>query len=66
MLIYSMSVSMDGFIADARRVRVDAPSEEQFRFHIGQVRELGGYQCGRSFTRRWSTTVNESTSPQDQ
>jgi len=66
MLIYSVSVSMDGFIADARRVRVDAPSEEQFRFHIGQVRELGGYQCGRSFTRRWSTTVNESTSPQDQ
>jgi hypothetical protein len=66
MLIYSMSVSMDGFIADARARWVDAPSEEQFRFHIGQVRELGGYQCGRSFTRRWSTTVNESTSPQDQ
>src|SRR5207249_1493944 len=24
------------------------PSEEQFRFHTAQVRELGGYLCGRS------------------
>ena len=24
-----------------------APSEEQFRFHITQIRELGGYLCGR-------------------
>src|SRR5205085_11355778 len=23
------------------------PDEEQFRFHIAQVRELGGYLCGR-------------------
>ena len=35
MLIYSMSVSVDG-------LRVDRPSEELFRFHLAQVRDLGG------------------------
>jgi dihydrofolate reductase len=47
-LIYSMSVSVDGFIADrAGAFEWTAPTEEQFRFHIAQVRELGGYLCGR-------------------
>jgi dihydrofolate reductase len=48
MLIYSMSVSVDGYIAD-REGGFDwsGPSEEQFRFHIEQVRELGGYLLGR-------------------
>ena len=43
MLIYSMSVSVDGFIAD-RDGAFDwsGPNEEQFRFHIAQTRELGG------------------------
>jgi hypothetical protein len=41
MLIYSMSVSVDGFIADREGVcGWTAPSEEQFRFHTAQVREL--------------------------
>jgi hypothetical protein len=40
MLIYSMSVSVDGFIADREGAfGWSAPSEEQFRFHIAQVRE---------------------------
>jgi dihydrofolate reductase len=48
MLIYSMSVSVDGFIADREGAfGWSAPSEEQFGFHIAQVRELGGYLCGR-------------------
>ena len=48
MLIYSMSVSVDGFIADREGAfGWTAPSEAQFRFHIAQVRELGGYLCGR-------------------
>lgn len=48
MLIYSMSVSVDGFIADREgTIEWTAPTEEQFRFHIAQVRELGGYLCGR-------------------
>ena len=48
MLIYSMSASVDGFIAD-RDGAFDwgAPSEEQFRFHIEQVGELGAYLLGR-------------------
>jgi dihydrofolate reductase len=48
MLIYSMSVSVDGFITD-REGQFDwsGPSEEQFRFHVAQVRELGGYLLGR-------------------
>ena len=44
MLIYSMSVSVDGFIADREGgFGWTAPSEELFRFHLAQVRELGGY-----------------------
>jgi dihydrofolate reductase len=48
MLIYSMSVSVDGFIADREGAfGWTDPNEEQFRFHIAQVGELGGYLCGR-------------------
>jgi dihydrofolate reductase len=48
MLIYSMSVSVDGFITD-REGAFDwtPPSDELFRFHLAQVRELGGYLLGR-------------------
>jgi dihydrofolate reductase len=48
MLIYSMNVSVDGFIADREGAfGWTVPSEEQFRFHVEQVGELGGYLCGR-------------------
>jgi dihydrofolate reductase len=48
MLIYSMSVSVDGFIADRDGAfGWTAPSEELFRFHIAQTRELGGFLLGR-------------------
>jgi dihydrofolate reductase len=48
MLIYSMSVSVDGFIADREGAfGWTAPSDELFRFHLAQVRELGGYLLGR-------------------
>jgi dihydrofolate reductase len=48
MLIYSMSVSVDGFIADREGgFEWSVPSEEQFRFHVEQTRELGGFLCGR-------------------
>jgi dihydrofolate reductase len=47
-LIYSMGVSVDGFIADRQGAfGWTDPSEEQFRFHLAQTRELGGYLCGR-------------------
>ena len=61
MLIYSMSVSVDGFIAN-RDGEFDwtAPSEEQFRFHLAQVRELGGYLLGR---RLYETMLVWETDP---
>jgi dihydrofolate reductase len=52
MLIYSMGVSVDGFIADREGAfGWTVPNEEQFRFHIAQTRELGGYLCGRRLYR---------------
>ena len=48
MLIYSMSVSVDGFIADREGAfGWTAPSDELFRFHTALVSELGGHLCGR-------------------
>src|ERR671931_1651481 len=48
MLIYSMSVSVDGFIADRDGAfEWGAPSEELFRFHLDQVRGLGSCLLGR-------------------
>jgi dihydrofolate reductase len=48
MLIYSMSVSVDGFIADREsEFRWTVPGEEVFRFHLARVRELGCILLGR-------------------
>src|SRR5687767_10545334 len=48
MLIYSMSVSVDGFIADREgEFAWGAPGEELFRFHTALVGDLGGYLLGR-------------------
>ena len=61
MLIYWMSVSVDGFIADREGAfGWSAPSEEQFRFHIAQARELGGHLCGR---RLYETMLVWETDP---
>jgi dihydrofolate reductase len=61
MLIYSMGVSVDGYIADrAGAFAWTVPSEEQFRFHIAQVRELGAYLCGR---RLYETMLVWDTDP---
>ncbi len=48
MLIYSMSVSVDGYITD-REGAIDwgVPTDEQFRFHLEEVRGLGRHLCGR-------------------
>src|SRR5919198_4480902 len=56
-----MSVSVDGFIADREGAfEWSAPSEEQFRFHLAQVRELGSYLCGR---RLYETMLVWETDP---
>jgi dihydrofolate reductase len=61
MLIYSMGVSVDGFIADREGAfEWTAPSEELFRFHLARVRELGGYLCGR---RLYETMLVWETDP---
>ena len=47
-LIYSMGVSLDGFIAGpGGEIDWSAPDEELHRFHNQQVRELGVHLCGR-------------------
>jgi len=61
MLIYSMSVSVDGFIADRDGAfSWSVPDEEQFRFHIVQTRELGGFLLGR---RLYETMLVWETDP---
>src|SRR5919106_1888979 len=61
MLIYSMSVSVDGFIADREDgFEWSVPNEEQFRFHLAQTRELGGFLCGR---RLYETMLVWETDP---
>ncbi len=48
MLIASMNVSVDGFIADREgALGWSTQSDELFRCHLAQVGELGGYLCGR-------------------
>jgi dihydrofolate reductase len=61
MLIYSMSVSVDGFIADREGAfSWSVPNEDQFRFHVTQTRELGGFLLGR---RLYETMLVWETDP---
>jgi len=61
MLIYSMSVSVDGFIADRDGgFSWSVPDEDLFRFHVTQTRELGGFLLGR---RLYETMLVWETDP---
>jgi dihydrofolate reductase len=61
MLIYSMGVSVDGFISDREGVfSWSVPSDEQFACHLAQTRELGGFLCGR---RLYETMLPWETDP---
>ncbi len=61
MLIYSMGVSVDGFIADREGAFAwSVPSDELFAFHLERVRELGRYLCGR---RLYETMLVWETDP---
>ena len=56
-----MSVSVDGYIADREGAFAwSVPGDEQFRFHTAQVRELGGFLCGR---RLYETMLPWETDP---
>jgi len=47
-VIYSMAVSLDGFIAGpGGEIDWAAPDEELMRFHNLQTREIGAHLCGR-------------------
>jgi dihydrofolate reductase len=62
-LLYSMSVSADGFIAGPDGdFSWGAPDEELFRFHTDRVRPLGAHLCGR---RLYETMLYWETAGQD-
>ena len=61
MVIYSMSLSVDGFIADREGAfNWSAPNEDLFRYHVTQTRELGGFLLGR---RLYETMLVWETDP---
>ena len=62
-LIYSMTTSLDGYIAGpGGDIDFSAPDEELHRFHNEQTRELGGHLLGR---RLYETMVYWETADQD-
>jgi dihydrofolate reductase len=47
-LIYSMTVSPDGYIADPNgAIDWSVPDEELFHFHTQEIQEIGVHLCGR-------------------
>ncbi|TMK24289.1 MAG: dihydrofolate reductase [Actinobacteria bacterium] len=63
-LIYSMTVSLDGYIAAPDGdIGWSAPDEELHRFHNEQVREIAVHLCGR---RLYETMVFWETAEKDQ
>jgi dihydrofolate reductase len=67
-LIYSMSVSLDGFIAGPDgEIDWSAPDEELHRFHNDQARELGAHLCGRRLYEAmvyWETADQNPSAPE--
>jgi dihydrofolate reductase len=62
-LIYSMGVSLDGFIAGpGGELDWTAPDEELHRFHNEQMQEIGVHLCGR---RLYETMVYWETAQED-
>jgi len=66
-LIYSMQVSLDGFIADPDgEIDWSVPDEELHRFHNEQARELGLHLLGRRLYETmlfWETAEEQSPTP---
>jgi dihydrofolate reductase len=66
-LVYSMGVSLDGFIAGPDGdIDWSAPGEELHRFHNQQARELGAHLCGRRLyevMRYWETADQNPSLP---
>jgi dihydrofolate reductase len=68
-LIYSMSVSLDGYIAGPDgAIDWSAPDEELLRFHIEQTRELTGLLAGRGLYQAmlvWETIPETGADPRE-
>jgi dihydrofolate reductase len=64
-VIFSMTVSLDGFVADrAGEIDWSAPDEELHRFHNDQTRELAAHFCGRRLyevMRYWDTAGRDES-----
>jgi dihydrofolate reductase len=67
-LIYSMGVSLDGFIAaPGGEIDWSAPDEELHRFHNRQTREMGAHLCGRGLYEvmaYWETADRNPSAPE--
>jgi dihydrofolate reductase len=67
-LIYSMGVSLDGFIAGPDgEIDWSAPDEELHRFHNQQTRETGAHLYGRRLyevMRYWETAEENPSAPE--
>ena len=67
MLIFSMGVSVDGYINDRNgEFNWSPPDEELFRFHLARVSGLGGYLMGRRLYEAmtvWETDRSLRDSP---
>jgi dihydrofolate reductase len=65
-VIYSMTVSLDGFVAGPRgEIDWSAPDEELHRFHNRRVSELGAQFCGRRLYEEmhyWDTAEEQNPS----
>lgn len=65
-LIYSMGISLDGYIAGpGDEIDWAAPDEELHRFHNQQMRETAAHLCGRRLyetMRYWDTAEEEDPS----
>ena len=66
-VIYSMGVSLDGFIAGPNgEIDWSAPDEELHRFHNQQARETGAHLCGRRLYEEmayWETADQKPSAP---
>jgi dihydrofolate reductase len=67
-VIYSIGVSLDGFIAGPNgEIDWSAPDEELHRFHNQQTREMGAVLCGRRLYEEmvyWETADEKPSLPE--
>jgi dihydrofolate reductase len=67
-VVYSMGVSLDGFIAGPDgEIDWTGPDEELHRFHNEQTRQLGAHLCGRGLYETmlyWETAEENRSAPE--